>query len=200
MAEEHKPDGQENIDPKNVETTVSISQEKLDSLINEKFKKGAEKANAKILEELGVDDIDTVKQLLEAKREADEASKTELDKAHETITTQNSTIEDLQSRLSSVESDKKLASLAAQHGIKEVDYFKYEYTKASQSEDFDESAFISTLLETKGGLLTGDTSATIVNPPNKNNNPNVPTITMSEYALLSSADRAKYKPSQITKG
>ena len=200
MAEEHKPEGPGNIDPKNVETTVNISQEKLDSLINEKYKKGAEKASAKILEELGVEDINTVKQLLEAKREADEANKSELEKATETITTLNSTLTELQGKLSKKEADEKVTLLAAEHGIKEIDYFKYEYNKASKAEDFDESAFVSTLLETKGNLLKADTSITVPNPKNVNNDSSLPNITMSEYAMLGAADRAKYKPSQITKG
>ena len=200
MADELKTDGQEITDPKGDETKVTISQEKLDSLINEKFKKGAEKANAQLLEALGVDSIDTAKAILKEKAEADEASKSELEKATETINTLNRTLEELQGKLSTVETDRKLASLAAEHGIKEVDYFKYEYDKASKAEDFDEKAFIGTLLETKGGLLTGDKSVNIDNPKNINNNHELPTITMSEYAKLGASDRVKYKASQITKG
>ena len=200
MAEEHKPEGQQIEDPKVDETKVTISQEKLDSLISEKFKKGAEKANTDLLEALGVDSIDTAKAILKEKADADEASKSELEKANETITTLNSTLEDLQGKLSQKDKDSKITSLAAEHGIKEVDYFKFEYEKASKTEGFDESAFIGTLLETKGGLLKGDTSVTITNPRNVNNDHELPTISMSEYSVLSVADRAKYKPNQITKG
>ena len=200
MAEEHKTE-ETQIEENNIEneTQVTISQDKLNSLINEKYKKGAEKANAQLLEKLGVDTIEDAQAILAAKREADEANKSELEKATENITALTNTINELQSKLSTVEADKKVASLAAQHGIKEVDYFKYEYNKASQTEDFDESAFIANLLETKGGLLKADTSATVVNPKNVNSDHTLPTISMKEYSLLSSADRAKYKASQITK-
>ena len=200
MAEEHKTE-ETQIEENNIEneTQVTISQDKLNSLINEKYKKGAEKAKATLLQELGLDSEDSLKEIIAKQKEAEEASKSELDKANESISALTNTINELQGKLSTVEADKKVASLAAQHGIKEVDYFKYEYNKASQTEDFDESAFIANLLETKGGLLKADTSATVVNPKNVNSDHTLPTISMKEYSLLSSADRAKYKASQITK-
>jgi len=203
MADEPTPNGNENPTPGNEggnETTVTITQEKLDSLINEKFKKGAEKANAEFLQSLGVESIDAAKEIMKAKQDADEASKTDLEKANGTIDILNTTIESLTSKLSVNETDNKINSLALENGIKEVEYFKYEYNKASKTEGFDEKVFIDNLLKSKGELLTGSTSKNIDNPPNVTNNSNAETITMSAYSLLGSEERQKYKPNQIIKG
>jgi len=203
METEPKNTGNENPqtpEPKGGETTVTITQEKLDSLIDSKFKKGAEKANATLLETLGVENIDEIKAIMKAKNDADDADKTELEKANGTIETLSTSIADLQTKLGSVQSDNKINALALENGIKEVDYFKYEYQKASKIEGFDEKVFIETLLKTKGGLLTGTAPQNIGNPPNVTNNVNTETITMSAYSILSSADRQKYKPNQIIKG
>jgi hypothetical protein len=177
-----------------------FTQDDVDKIIKKRLGEDSERVKKSILGDIGVESIDDIKSIIKAKQDAEEAEKTELDKATETITTLNSTLEELQGKLSSVEADKKLASLAAQHGIKEVDYFKFEYEKASKADDFDESTFISNLLETKGSLLKADTSATVSNPKVVNNNTNQATITMSEYSVLPAAERAKYKPNQIIKG
>ena len=200
MADGPKPNGNEPTPTPGAEggdTTVNITQDKLNYLINEKFKAGATKAKTELLESLGVESEDSLKEILKAKADADAASQTELEKATETITTLNTTMADLQGKLSSAEADKKLNSLAAENGIKEVEYFKYEYDKASKAEGFDEKVFIDTLLKTKGGLLTGDTSITVANPPNINNDQNLSKISMADYSKLPAAERVKIKPNQM---
>lgn len=182
------------------EATVTMSQEKLNSLINDKFAKGATKANSDLLEALGVESIDSLKDIMKERAEAEAASKTELEKANETITTLNATMDGLNTRLAGVEADKKINSLAAENGIKEVEYFKFEYNKASKVDGFDEKIFIGDLLKTKGSLLTGVAGVNITNPPNVPSNSDGKTITMSAYSLLGSKERQTYKANQITKG
>jgi len=181
------------------EATVNISQEKLNSLINEKFKAGATKASAELLESLGVESVDSLKEILKAKAEADEASKSELEKANEKALALATEKEQLESKYQALEKANTLSRLAAQHGIKDVDYYTYEYDKASKEEGFDVEVFTKNLLETKGALLIGDASVSVHNPPNVNNNGNLPTISMREYAMLPASERVKYKPNQITK-
>jgi len=203
MADEPTQNGNENNPTpgeEGGETTVTITQEKLDSLINGKFKQGAEKANADFLKSLNVESIDAAKEIMKAKQDADEASKTDLEKANGTIDLLNTTIDSLTSKLSVNEANNKINSLALENGIKEVEYFKYEYQKAAKTEGFEEKVFIDNLLKSKGELLTGDKKQNIDNPPNVTNNNNRETITMTAYSLLSSKERQKYKSNQIIKG
>lgn len=181
------------------ETTVNITQDKLNSLINEKFKAGATKASSELLESLGVESVDSLKEILKAKADADEASKSELEKANEKALALATEKEQLESKYQALEKANTLSKLAAQHGIKDVDYFKYEYERASSIDGFDEAVFVDNLLKTKGGLLTGDTSISVPNPKNVNNDQNLSTISMADYSMLPPSERAKIKPSQITK-
>ena len=71
---------------------VVISQSKLDKLIDKGFSKGANRAKSELAEQLGVDSIEQAQELINAKREADEANKSDLDKAAELIQTLQGTI------------------------------------------------------------------------------------------------------------
>lgn len=172
MADELKTDGQPITDPKGDETQVTISQEKLDSLINEKFKKGAEKANAKLLEELGVDSIDSVKDILKAKQEADEAAKSELEKLQEIAEAERTSKEALSQEINKLKSKNTLNEMAIKHGIKEADYFALELKKANVGENFNESEFIESLKESKPFIfgetkkVQTDTSGNTKDDPN----------------------------------
>ena len=184
---------------------VQMSQSDLDALIDKKYAKGAEKANSKLLEDLGVTNVDDLKTIVTTYKEAEEKNKSDLDKANDTINTLNGTITELTNKLGQSQTESKINKLAVDNGITEVDYFKYEYEKASKKEDFEEAKFVTNLLESKGSILK-------VNLSNKENNLNNPrnhsrnmdgsgeTITMSDYSMLSKEERAKYTPNQVIKG
>ncbi len=142
MADELKTDSQTTTDSKGSETQVTISQEKLDSLINEKFKKGAEKANAQLLETLGVESIDDVKNIIKAKNDADEASKTELQKAQDANEALKLVNEDLLSKGEKLKEKNRISMLASDNKVKDVEYFEFKYSQAKASNDFNEDTFI----------------------------------------------------------
>jgi len=134
---------------------VVISQSKLDKLIDKGFSKGANRAKSELAEQLGVDSIEQAQELINAKREADEANKSDLDKAAELIQTLQGTIEGLESNNKQLQSDMAVQQVVAQNGIKDADYFKHLLSQASGSEDFDQSTFIEQLKGDKPYLFNG---------------------------------------------
>ena len=191
MAEEHKPETPLTPESKPSDTTVTISQEKLDSLINEKFKKGAEKANAQILESLGVESIDSLKEIMKAKADADEASKSDLEKATESARKLAEENEQLSNRYKALEESNSISLLAAEHGIKELDYFRLEYAKEKDKDGFDMSAFVTGLKESKPLLFGQSQQAPKTDKSNNNqNNPgNVDLSKLSYNELLKMANQ-----------
>ena len=161
MIDESKTETQPTTELKGSETQVTISQEKLDSLINEKFKKGAVKENARLLEELGVDSLDEVKSIIQAKNEADEAAKTEREKAKEEAEALRVEKEDLLNKSKKLEEKNRISKLASENKVNDVDYFKFKDSQAKKSEDFDEKTFIESF-----------TKANPATPPKTDSTPN----------------------------
>lgn len=179
MADEHKTDDQKTTDQKSSDkTTVTISQEKLDSLINEKFKKGAEKANAAILESLGVDSIDSLKEIVKARAEAEESAKSELQKAQERAETLEAEKVEAEKRAKVLEEKNHITSLAAKHGVKDAEYFEFKYSKAKASEDFNEDSFIESF--TKSNPTTPPKTDGSNNNSQNPNNVDLSKMTMKE--------------------
>jgi hypothetical protein len=171
MADELKTDENTSTQTDGNETTVTMTQAKLDDLINGKFKKGAEKANTQILEELGVENLDSLKAILKAKSDAEKADKTELEKALEAVKTANDEKDELSRKYETVEKRNLLNSIAAKHGVKEVDYFELELNKVERGEDFNIDTFVEGLKTSKPSLFgvtktaNTDTSNNGGNPP-----------------------------------
>jgi len=152
MADEHIT---EVVETPKTENEVVISQSKLDELINKGFSKGANRANNELVDKLGVDSIEQARELINAKREADEANKSDMDKAAELINTLNSTIEGLESNNKAIQADMAVQKVVTENGIKDVDYFKHLLSQASGSEDFNEATFIDQLKGDKPYLFSG---------------------------------------------
>ena len=152
MADEQKT-GQDET-PKS-ENEVVMSQSKLDSLIDKGFSKGAKRAQSELAEKLGVDSIEQAQELINAKREADEANKSDLEKALETIATLEGTIDSLESSNKQIKADAAIERVVSQNGIKDADYFKHLLASASQQEDFSQDAFIEQLKGDKPYLFSG---------------------------------------------
>lgn len=121
---------------------VEMTQEQLNQLINTKYAKGAEKAKNELLAELGVDNVDSIKSLIEERKQQEEASKTELEKLQEQLQAEKEEKERLANSLTETQKKAKLTSLALQNGIDDVEYLEFKYSKASQQEGFDEAKFI----------------------------------------------------------
>ena len=127
------------------ENEVVLSQSKLDKLIDKGFSKGANRAKSELAEQLGVDSIEQARELINAKRETDEANKSDMDKAAELIATLNNTIQGLEANNKQIKADATIQQVVSANGIKDADYFKHLLAQASSSEDFDQSAFIDQL-------------------------------------------------------
>jgi len=137
------------------ENEVVLSQSKLDKLIDKGFSKGANRAKSELAEQLGVESIEQAQELINAKREADEANKSDLDKAAELIQTLNNTIEGLESNNKQIKADMAVQQVVTENGIKDADYFKHLLAQASATEDFDQSTFIEQLKGDKPYLFSG---------------------------------------------
>jgi len=145
----------EQVETPKTENEVVISQSKLDKLIDKGFSKGANRAKTELAEQLGVDSIEQARELINAKRENDEANKSDLDKAAELIQTLNSTIEGLESNNKNMVADMAVQKVVTENGIKDADYFKHLLAQASATDDFDQSTFIEQLKGDKPYLFSG---------------------------------------------
>jgi len=128
---------------------VTMKQEDLNTLINSKFAKGAEKAKKELLESLGVENEDVLKEILEAKKAQDDANKTELEKLKEQLDTIQKEKDEIAQDLDSTKKKASLNSMAAKHGVKEIDFFDMELRKAQKDEGFNEDEFIESLKKSK---------------------------------------------------
>jgi hypothetical protein len=137
------------------ENEVVLSQSKLDKLIDKGFSKGANRAKSELADMLGVDSIEQARELINAKRETDEANKSDMDKAAELIATLNNTIQGLEANNKQIKADATIQQVVSANGIKDADYFKHLLAQASASEDFDQSAFIDQLKGDKPYLFSG---------------------------------------------
>ncbi len=150
------------------DSQVTMSQEKLDSLINGKFAKGAEKATNELLASLGVENIDSLKSIITTQKEQEEASKSDLEKAQETI---NKLTEDLNistSSMQKMQEANELSSLALQNGVQDVDYFKFAYENAKNSEGFKLDEFMEKLKTDKPFVF----NPTVIPTPKVDQSPN----------------------------
>lgn len=147
---------------------VNMTQEQLNELINKKYAKGAEKAKADLLESLGVRDVDTLTDILDKHKEQEEASKSELEKAQGTLATLTQERDKLLTDMKQTQFNSNINALAAKEGIKEVEYFTMEYSKASDAEDFKVEDFISNLRESKPFVFGQQVST----PPKTDNSSN----------------------------
>jgi hypothetical protein len=152
MADEHT-NGK--VETPKTENEVVISQSKLDNLIDKGFSKGANRAKSELAEQLGVDSIEQARELINAKRENDEANKSDLDKAAELINTLNGTIKGLEANNNEIKADMAVQKVVSDNGIKDADYFKHLLAQASAGDDFDQSTFIEQLKGDKPYLFSG---------------------------------------------
>jgi len=197
MAEEQKPEN----NPQNEEIkNVTMTQADFDSKFNTSFGKGAAKANADFLTDLGVESIDDLKVIIKAKTDAEEADKTELQKVQDLLDVERGISADLESKLKTNLSDTEVQNIALDSGISadKVKYFKMDYMEAKKSENFDSEKFIETLKESQPSFFVvgeGKVPSNVPNPPNRSN-PSTQ-IKMKDYAQLPAAERRKYKSNDI---
>lgn len=148
-------------------TTVNITQDKLDKLINEKFAKGAEKATKELLEGLGVENQEQLKEIIEAKKAQDEASKSELEKLQEQLDGERQARERLEKERDNIAKEATIKDLALSNGIQDVEVFEALYNSKSNSEGFDGNAFVDGLRESKPYLFNKGTAPKTDNSPNR---------------------------------
>lgn len=144
MSDETSQNGQENTSTQTGGEVkkVELTQEELNALINKKYASGAEKAKTELLNSLGVENVDTLKEVLEKQKAQEEANKTELEKLQEQLEAERVEKEKLANSLTQTTKQAKLNKIAAEHGIEDVDYLEYQYDKQSKSEEFDVNKFI----------------------------------------------------------
>ena len=195
MADEHN----ENTENENTSTQnkndgevkkVDMTQEELNALINKKFASGAEKAKTELLNSLGVESEDTLKDLIEAKKQQEEANKTELEKLQEQLNALNSEKEKLYNDLTSTQKRAKLNEIALKNGIEDLEYLEFKYSKASQEEGFDETTFLEEF--TSNSNVMKKTTKTD-SSSNKNNEVNDFATQISNITSLKDLERIQRK-------
>lgn len=152
--------------PETKEVMVEMTQEKLDKLIGKGYGKGANKAKDALVTELGVESIEQLKEMIKAKAETDEASKTDLEKSATTIATLEATIKRSESANKTLAAEMIVERLASENDVSDVDYFKHLLAEASKAETFESDTFIKQLKTTKPYLFD-KTKIKIDNSPNK---------------------------------
>ena len=203
MADEHTPNTETQTETPTTtggDSTVTMTQDKLDGLINGKFAKGAEKATNELLSSMGVDDIDVLKSIVTTHQETQEASKSELVKLQEQLDLERGVTSTLQGQLDANIADAEIQNLALANGInpEKLKYFKMDYKEAKSVEGFEVDKFISTLKEKQPdffGYVDERNKANVPNPPSRKT-PSTQ-IKMADYSKLSAAERVKYKASDI---
>lgn len=141
-------DGNENTSTQ-TDGHVQMSQADFDALIGKKMGKASDKARNDLLTSLGVNSEDDLKMIIEAKKQIDEANRTELEKLQELLSTANAEKDKLAKDLEATNKQATLNAIAAKHGVKELDYFALELRKVQSSEDYNEEQFIATLKQSK---------------------------------------------------
>ena len=106
---------------------VEMTQEKLDSLINQAYARGAK--NAK--------------------------DSSALDEATKTIETLNNTIKDLEGREAQIKAQAEISEMVYRNEVADADYFQHLLKDAKQSEDFSEEAFVEKLKAEKPYIFKG---------------------------------------------
>lgn len=76
-----KPEGDGDPPPQDDDPKITLTQKQLDAMFKPRTDEAAKKAQAALLEQLGVDDLDTAKAALDAAKKAEEAQLSELEKA-----------------------------------------------------------------------------------------------------------------------
>lgn len=76
--------------------TATLTQSQVDAMLKKRLARAEETVMKKLLEDLGVDSLDTAKATLKAKREAEEAEKSELQKAQEQLKAEQNRIKALE--------------------------------------------------------------------------------------------------------
>lgn len=167
MADEHKEiDKDGKIVDTPTEKEVTLTQTKIDELINKGYGRGAEKAKAELAESLGVTDLDKVKELIKAKKDADEASKSDLQKATDNIASLTAKIKGLEVDNNGLKDEMKIERVATENGIAEVDYYKHLRAIASKEDKFVEETFVENLRTTKPYLFGASDKAKLDASPN----------------------------------
>lgn len=139
------------------EIEVKLSQDKLNKLINEKYAKGAEKAKAELLESLGVDSVDSLRNVLSKYKELEDSQKSEAQKLAEAIEAKDKELNEVKSLLDTTKTKAEINSIASKFGFVDEDFLEFEYKKAKAVEDFELDKWIENLKESKPYLFKTDT-------------------------------------------
>ncbi len=170
MADELKTDDQITTDLKGSDVTTEekvFTQEDVNRFVKKRVGDDSERITKKILNDLGVESINDVKNIIKAKNDADEADKTELQKAQETVEAMKLINNDLISKGEKLEESNRISKLASNNEVKDADYFAFKYAQAKASDDFNEDTFVKTF---KDGNPTAPPSTD--STKNKSDNPN----------------------------
>ncbi len=148
MADELKTDDQITADLKGSDGEKVFTQDDVNRFVQKRVGEDSDRITKKILSELGVESIDDVKHIIKAKNDADEASKTELQKAQDANEALKQVNEELLSNGEKLKEKNRISKLASDNKVQDADYFEFKYSQAKKADDFNEDTFIESF--TKG--------------------------------------------------
>ncbi len=142
MADELKTDDQITTDLKSSDDEKVFTQDDVNRFVQKRVGEDSDRITKKILSELGVESIDDVKHIIKAKNDADEASKTELQKAQDANEVLKLANEELLSNGEKLKEKNRISKLASDNKVQDADYFEFKYSQAKKADDFNEDTFI----------------------------------------------------------
>ncbi len=142
MADELKTDDQTTTDLKGSGDEKVFTQEDVNRFVQKRVGEDSDRITKKILSELGVESIDDVKHIIKAKNDADEADKTELQKALDAVEAMKTVNESLISKGEKLEEKNRISKLASDNKVQDADYFEFKYSQAKKADNFNEDTFI----------------------------------------------------------
>lgn len=149
---------------------VQMTQEQLNTLISQKYAKGAEKAKSELLESLGIDSVDTLKTVIQKQKEAEEASKTELEKMQEALKKAEEEKQKLLNESLALKTKTEVINLATKSGVKDVEVFEMIYNQASKNDGFEQNKLIESLKVERPYLF----EKSVIKTDSSSNNTNTP--------------------------
>lgn len=135
-------------------TKIDADKQKyIDQGVDIGFAKGAKKANEDMLKDLGYDTLDSAKSAISGFKESEDNGKTEIDKLMDKINGLTESFDKMGKENLKLKEHGDILELATKNGVKELDFFEFDYNNAKKEESFDVDKYMEGLKEKKPFLF-----------------------------------------------
>jgi hypothetical protein len=178
----------------------TFTQDEVDRIAGERAVRAKQKVTNDLLGDLGIENVDTLKRLISAQRDAEEAEKTELQKAEETIETLGAQVKQAEQQAREMLLRAEVQAEATKQGFRNpaVAYRLADLSAIEIGEDGSVAgvdAALKALAENEPYLLGGDGGET-PKPPAPNTDAGQGSVPQSGGAALTSGEQAAIAAAQ----